>query len=418
MSGSLKHRIRRFWRFRPFTAYLLTVSGWFFGFGLQTTLFPGVINYTLNESPDRLGIAQAALTAPMLILLPLTGVLAERYDRRLLMAGFYTLASLAAFVLSGLLLSDRLSYEILLGYGLIIGLAGAFVMPARDSAVNPVTHVTQRLGKPDFTLQKAIILASLIQFAAQLAGMATGFLAKWAGPGILFCAQASGLLIGALAVLALPRLHSRKREHDPIWMSLKDGMSTVFSSPILFPMTLIMIAVGILVVGGGFFVIVPVLVRDGYEAGYGVLSTLLVSFWIGAFIANVLLARMKEIARPGLVLILAQMITVLSFGGLSLPLPLHWMYGLVFAWGLGAGVAISLSRSVVQENAPSEKMARVMSVYQLGLFGGMPLGAVLMGYTVAMIGPRTAALIPMAGLFLVLVWIALATPILKVRRAE
>ena len=53
---------------------MIAVSGWFFSFGLQTTLFPGVINYTLNESPDRLGIAQAALTAPMLFLLPLAGV--------------------------------------------------------------------------------------------------------------------------------------------------------------------------------------------------------------------------------------------------------------------------------------------------------------------------------------------------------
>jgi hypothetical protein len=43
-------------RIAPFTAYLVAVSGWFFSFGLQTTTFPGVINYTLNESPERLGL--------------------------------------------------------------------------------------------------------------------------------------------------------------------------------------------------------------------------------------------------------------------------------------------------------------------------------------------------------------------------
>ena len=63
-------KLRRIRRLPPFAVYMIAVSGWFFSFGLQTTLFPGVINYTLNESPDRLGIAQAALTAPMLFLLP------------------------------------------------------------------------------------------------------------------------------------------------------------------------------------------------------------------------------------------------------------------------------------------------------------------------------------------------------------
>lgn len=84
---------RRFWRLPPFTAYLLAVTGWFFGFGLQTTLFPGVINYTLQETPERLGMAQAALTLPMLLLLPLAGVLAERFDRRVIMFRFHLLAA-------------------------------------------------------------------------------------------------------------------------------------------------------------------------------------------------------------------------------------------------------------------------------------------------------------------------------------
>lgn len=411
-------RKRRLGRIRPFTAYLITVSGWFFGFGLQTTLFPGVINYTLNESPDRLGIAQAALTAPMLLFLPLAGVIAERVDRRTLLAGFYLVAATASYGLSWLLMSGRLSYEILVGFALVIGLAGAFVMPARDSAVNPVTRISQRMGKTDLTLQKAIILASLIQFAAQIAGMGMGFLAENTGPGLLFSAQGAGLLFGAMAALSMPRLHARHQVHGSIWSSLTDGMKTVWASPVLLPMTLIMVAVGILIVGGGFFIIVPVLVRDGYEAGYGVLSTLLVTFWIGALIANVLLAQFKSIERPGRVLLMAQLVNVITFGVLYFPVPLPMMYGLVLAWGLGAGVAISLSRAVVQENTPEDKMARVMSVYQLGLFGGMPLGALFMGYTVAMIGPRSAALIPMAGLLLVLIWIALATPLLKLKRAE
>ena len=415
---SLAKTVRRTWRIAPFAAYLIAVSGWFFGFGLQTTIFPGVINYTLNETPERLGLAQAALTAPMLFLLPLAGVLAERLDRRSVMAGFHMVAAASAGLLAWLLLNDRLHYDILVAYALVVGIAGAFVMPARDSAVNPVTRVAQRMGRPGFTLQKAVILASLVQFAAQILGMGAGFLAGMFGPGPLFAAQAGALVIGAVAALFLPRLQTKKTPGEPVIRSLIDGVRAVFGSPVLAPMTLIMMAVGCLIVGGGFFVIVPILVREGYDGGYGLLSGLLVVFWLGAFAANAILARLGAIERPGLVLMAAQLVTVAAMGALALAMPLTGLFALVFLWGLGGGVAISLSRAVVQENAPADKVARVMSVYQLGLFGGMPLGAFIMGHVVAELGARTAALIPAIGLLLVLVAIGALTPILRVRRVD
>lgn len=419
MNSGRSSRLRRMVRIAPFTAYLLAVTGWFFGFGLQTTLFPGVINYTLQETPERLGLAQAALTLPMLLLLPIAGVLAERIDRRGIMVRFHLLAALAAGILAVLLLQDKLSYWILVCYALLAGTAGAFVMPARDSAVNQVTRVAQRMGRRDLTLQKAVILASLVQFAAQIAGMGAGFLAGQFGPGPLFAAQAAGLLLGAGAAALMPHLNSRaKLAPEPVLRSLADGVRAVTGSDILMPMTLIMMAVGILIVGGGFFVIVPVLVRDEFGGGYGLLAILLVAFWVGAFAANVMLARLGAIERPGRALMLAQLVTVVSMGLLALPMPLIALFVLVFAWGLGGGVAISLSRAVVQENAPPAMVARVMSVYQLGLFGGMPLGALVMGFIVAELGPRLSALIPMAGLALVLISIAAATPILKVRRVD
>ena len=415
---SLTNKVRRTWRIAPFAAYLIAVSGWFFGFGLQTTIFPGVINYTLNETPERLGFAQAALTAPMLLLLPLAGVLAERFDRRKVITGFHFVAAASAGLLAWLLLNELLHYDILVTYALVVGIAGAFVMPARDSAVNPVTRVAQRMGRPEFTLQKAVILASLVQFAAQILGMGTGFLAGLFGPGPLFAAQAAALVIGGAAALFLPRLQTKRTPGEPVLRSLLDGLHAVFGSPVLAPMTLIMMAVGCLIVGGGFFVIVPVLVRDEYAGGYGLLSALLVVFWLGAFAANAILAKMGAIDRPGLVLMAAQLVTVAAMGMLALGIPLIGLFALVFLWGLGGGVAISLSRAVVQENAPADKVARVMSVYQLGLFGGMPLGAFIMGHVVAEFGARLASLIPAIGLLSVLIAIGALTQILHVRRVD
>lgn len=408
---------RRAFRPDPFWAYMVVVSAWFASFGLQTTLFPGVINFTLAESPARLGIAQAALTAPMLFLLPLTGVLAERADRRTMLLVFHVIAGLSAGVLAALLFAGMLSYEALVVYALVVGSAGAFVMPARDSAINGVTRVTQRLGRP-LSLQRAIVFASLVQFGAQITGMGAGFLASFTGPAPLFAIQACILVAGGLVALSMPRL-PRPREHsEPVLTALLTGLRTVIHSPVIWPMTLIMIAVGALVVGGGFFVIIPVLVRDIYGAGYGVLAGLMVTFWVGAFFSNVILARMPLIERPGRTLMVVQTMAALALGCIALPLSLIQLFAVIFIWGLAGGVAMSLSRALVQENAPRRQIARVMSVYQLGLFGGMPAGAVIMGYVVQWMGPRDAALIPAVGILAVLIVIVLTTPILSVRRAD
>ncbi|QNL19169.1 MFS transporter [Hyphobacterium sp. CCMP332] len=400
----------------PFAAYLVIVAGWFFGFGLQTTLFPGIVYFTLtNSTPQQLGFAQMALTAPMLLLLPAAGVLAERRGRRRILMVFYALAAVLAAVLGALLVYGYLSYWLLVIYALAVGSCGAFVLPARDSAINTVVNIANRSGKT-ITLQKAVVIASLVQFAGQITGMGVGYLARWTGPGPLLFLQAGGFLLGVIATIGLPRLKARRTATTHAMQDLVEGIKTVFQSPVIGSMTAVMVAVGFFVVGGAFFVVIPVLVRDVYQAGYGTLSSLLVVFWIGAFIANALLAKLSHIERPGRAVMLAQLVTVISLGGLALPLPLEGLYALDFFWGLGAGVAISLSRSVVQENAPREMLARIMSVYQLGLFGGMPAGAAMMGMVVAAFGPRQSVLIPMIGLALVLALISIFTPILSVRR--
>ena len=406
-------------RLPPFGAYLIVVAGWFFGFGLQTTLFPGVITFTLQESPERLSLAQAALTGPMALLLPFAGVLAERKDRRGILFYFYIFAGIAAITLAMLLIYGQLSFWLLVSFALMIGVAGGFVMPARDSAINPIVRISRRTKHGGIGLQRAVVMASAVQFGAQIAGMGVGYFAAVSGPGVLFLAQGVALFFGGLAAALMPRLVSRRKRSTahPI-ADLMDGIRAVTRSNVLGPMTAIMVAIGFFIVGGAFFVLIPILIRDGYGGGFPELASLSIVFWVGALVANVALVKFGHIDRPGRALILAQSVTVLAVGAFAIPLPLMGIYGLVLIWGLGAGVAISLSRAVVQEQAPPDKLARVMSVYQLGLFGGMPAGILLMGQIVGAIGPRLAALIPMIGLGIVLIAISIWTPILSLRHVE
>ena len=67
--------------------------------------------------------------------------------------------------------------------------------------------------------------------------------------------------------------------------------------------------------------------------------------------------------------------------------PPSWLlFLLVLLWGAASGVAMMLGRSMTHEESPQAYRARVVSVYQLALFGAAPIGAWVSGYTMGAIG--------------------------------
>jgi len=67
--------------------------------------------------------------------------------------------------------------------------------------------------------------------------------------------------------------------------------------------------------------------------------------------------------------------------------PPSWLlFLLVLLWGAASGVAMMLGRSMTHEASPQAYRARVVSVYQLALFGAAPIGAWVSGHTMGAIG--------------------------------
>ena len=105
---------------------------------------------------------------------------------------------------------------------------------------------------------------------------------------------------------------------------------------------------------------------------------------------------------------------VLSLLHLELP---EWLfYGVVYLWGMCGGISMTMSRSLVQENAPDSHRARLMSVYSLGMMGGMPIGSVLLGACVGQFGVRNAVLVPVVGMASVQLLLLATTRLWHVRR--
>ncbi|MDP1554131.1 MAG: MFS transporter [Hyphomonas sp.] len=410
-------------------AYLAMQCSWFMAFGLQMVLFPYLITGRNHLHMDglALGLANMALSLPSVIFLLIGGGVAERADGRRLLVLLHLMAAAPALMLAFYVGPGELTYPAMILYAVSIGTIGAFMMPARDSIVNEVVYRRMRIGS-GVTLQLGVTLATMAQFLAQIAGLIlAGYADKatkmpsWLGGFSIGPISAEALLItqgvvlasGAGFALMLARgrtIRATGKGVRSTFGDILDGLRAVRADPKLWAMTTLMFGVGVFVIGS-FLVVLPIINRDVYHFGSSGIRDMFVTFWMGAFVSSAVLTVFKRIKRQGRLLLIAQFIASASILMMMGTVP-HWLFlGIVFVWGLAAGISIAMSRSIVQDSAPKEKLARVLSIYQLGFMAGAPFGAALMGALVDWFGPQKIAVVPAGGMILLIVWMVFFTPV-------
>lgn len=395
-----------------FGAYLFAHGAWFLAFGVQVVLFPYLVRVVLQESPMRFGLAQMSLQLPTTLLILFGGALADRGDTRRIVSISCCLAVLGFLALGLLVISGHLTYGLMIAYALSVGTLSAFAMPARDSLLSQVAP-----DRGPGSLQGAVAVTSLAQFGGQILGMLCAAAAPLVGVGALLLGQAGLMVAAAVATFRIrPRPASARGPAAAgnlvgrLLREIAGGFAAVAASPVMTAVTLCATAMGICFMGS-FFVLLPLMVQEYFPDTGGGRSTVIASalglfslcFWVGSMVSALILMRVgPRLRRKGRAYLMA-----LALGGLvllacSLKLPFWLFCSLNFIWGLGGGVAMTLGRGLIQQNAPEAVRARVLSVFNLGLMGGGPLGAVVDGALAQAIGPHMAVLIP-GGLMLLLV---------------
>src|SRR5258706_4237603 len=396
-----------------FGNYLFVQGAWFLAFGVQMVLFPYLVRVVLREDSIRFGLAQMSLQLPTTVLILFGGFVADRVDTKRMLVIACSLTVLTFLILGGLVSAGRLTYGLLIGYALTVGTISAFAMPARDSLLS---HVAPEPGG----IQKAVAFASMAQVGAQILGMILATLAPLLGVGPLLLGQ-SGLM--ALAVLAALRLRPRPGHDKPpgegnplrfMAGQIGGGFSAVVASPVIAPVLVMSIGMGVCFMGA-FAVLLPLIVQGYFPAHLegaartqiaSALGVFALCFWTGSMLSATLLMRLGHVKRKGVVYLSALAAGACVLMLCALPVPLWLLCAFNFAWGMGGGVAMTLSRGLVQEYAPPDKRARVLSIFTLGLMGGAPVGAVAYGFLAHAIGPRTAILIPSVGMLTIVAAVA------------
>jgi len=356
--------------------------------GLQMVLFPWLIVVELNESAQSLGFAQMSTQLPGLVLIMFGGLLADRVDPRKILIIVNCLIAIPPMMLVYFIAVENLSYEILVIYALLVGAATAFIQPARDSLLSVIAR-----GE----LQKTVTISMGLGFGGQGLGFFIASFAELSGPIALLLLQSSFFLFSAFAGLMLiPASAKTPLVASPALREIKAGFKIVFGSEHLRP-TFILLTFMSMFFGGAFMVLNPIIIRDIYGGGAQEIAMSFGVFMLGTVIISIFLVASGGIKNQGRALLLALSGGVIFLGSTSQHLPFMGYLSALFCWGLCGGIAMSMGRSIMQIHAPEMYRARVMAFFSIANLGGMPIGAMIMGYSISQIGALNSIYVSVGG---------------------
>ena len=177
-----------------------------------------------------------------------------------------------------------------------------------------------------------------------------------------------------------------------------------------------MAIVGICYMGNNL-VALPYITTERYGMGSAGFATVTSCFWAGTVFSNLVLIFNQQIKNWGQVMVYALFFgTILIFLVFDIP---FWLFCfLVFAWGSGAGVVISISRTITQTFAKESHRGRILSIYSLAIFSAGPLGALICGFIIDNFGIANNVIITSSAAFIALIMLSLKTEIIKIKAPE
>lgn len=371
MFRSLSVRNYRIWFIG---ALISNIGAW-----MQATAQNWVVLTELSDtSAIAVGVTMALQFGPQLLLVPFSGAVADRFDRRRVLMVTQSLLMLLACALGLMLVFHVAELWHLYAFALALGIVNAFDTPARQAFVSDLVGQNQ--------LSNAVALNSASFNSARLLGPAVaGVLIALIGSGWVFILN-SVSFIAMLVALALIRIAPSPPEvsgRESQGNQLIAGFKYVIRRKDLVVIFLIVFVIGTF--GMNFPVFSSTMaVEFGRGAGeYGVLSSILA---IGS-LAGALLVAQRPHARLRAVILAAGGFGVASL--ISAIMPTFWTFAITLvALGYCTATLLSTANAFVQTTTDAAVRGRVLSLYFAILMGGTPLGAPIVGAVSDAFGAR------------------------------
>jgi MFS family permease len=334
--------------------------------------------FSLTHSSIALGAVVALQTLPVLLLGPYGGVIADRANKRKLMVALQSAMGVQALALGLLTVTGVVEVWEIGVLAALLGLNNAFESPARQS------FMLELVGSEH--LRNAVTLNSVLVNAARTVGPAiAGILITTVGDGVCFLVNAASFVavVASLATMDRTAL-SPSRPTPRAGGQLREGLRYVRATPELALPLLMMGIVGCLTYE--FQVSLPVMADRALNAGATGFGFMTASMGVGAVFGGLLVAARGKTGLRPLVLASVALAVAMAMATLAPNLPFE-----LIALALAGAASISFmstGNSTLQLNSAPEMRGRVMSLWFVAFQGSTPIGGPVVGWTMAVVGPR------------------------------
>jgi MFS family permease len=372
-------RTRRFGTF-CFASLLSNIGTW-----AQQVAQPWLL-LSVGASAFLVGLDAFAMSAPVWLLTLVGGVLADRADRRRVIATFQSIQMLCPTLLVVLLLTGSVQPWVVIACSLVVGVTDALSMPSFQSIVPSIVEREQiatgiALNSTQFNLSRIL--------GPALAGV---LMASVGAVGCFAVSAASYVPFILVALWILPRGVKPPAAGDASdRRHLFAGVREIAREPYLRGALLTVLATSTLC--GPLIIFCPVLVREVFHSDVTHFSMAIGAFGAGGLLGAVglLFVDAKRDRRRLISGFAAAFGVVTALAALN-----PWYWGLpallVFA-GLSMSVSNVSANSLLQASASPRIRGQTVSLFMLAMRGGNSLGGLLTGVSVTLLGVRHALLI-------------------------
>lgn len=349
----------------------------FIGGNWAVTLVLGWLVFETTHSELLLAIFTAARLSPMW-LGPLSGLIADRYDRVLIIK-IASLWSLTMTVLLACLhVVGATPYWLLLMAGFLVGMAQSPSQPARTSLAFQLVGRrnlanANALNSMGFGITQAIApaLGGAI-IGAFGASVALGYAGLW-------------YLTAAVLIWQVKVTRAKVRfDPEPILPMLTDGLRIILRNRLTTTVVVITLAANILIwsVYNSFL---PVFAGDVLQLGAVGLGRLMMFAGIGNFIGSFVIASLGDFRYKGAMFVIGSTVWGAGWALFGLSESASISYGLMLGIGVISAAFGVLQATLMLMTSVPEVQGRALGILELAI-GAMPIGTLLLGAIAQSVG--------------------------------
>ena len=393
--SALKHsEFRRYW----YGASIAAAGVW----GLIVAR--GALAYQISDqSSTAVGLTTFAALIPFVIVPPFSGIMADRFDRKKLVAIGHGSNIIFALMLAIIYYFYTTELWHLVALSLFSGIARGFQLPAQIALVPnlvPKTDLLNAIALSNLSLQGSRFFGSIL---------VTGIMLTSWGVGAAFVVAVFLYTIATFLVLSL-KTESRGIIDTRISFleTVSAGLVYAYKNP----------GVGLMLVLIGFHCsltmsfesVFPAHVTDVFGIGLSGYSSIISFFGAGAVVGVISIAAIRSDVTKGRLLMLTGLGS--SSGVLLLALSPSIIYGLgaAFLMGLTQAPFMSLSMTYIQSVVPDNIRGRVGSLFTISALSLMAISNLTLGNLADTYGSEIVLIVPGLIFLLIIILVILFIP--------